>query len=163
LEAERSARLAAGRYLRDAETRGDYRNGYYRSDLGTRLGLLCGLRVPRTRWGYRSELFRRYQRRQELVHSLVREAFLRGISTRGVGSRATFVCGTGRGDLPRGQSSPGLARLSRALRWRRHRPRAMACVETGPRAVIELLLHARRTLEESAHHQRACPRSYSNT
>lgn len=93
LEAERTARLAVGRYVRDMETRRDYRNGYYRRDLGTRLGLLCGLRVPRTRRGYRSELLPRYQRRQEPVHGLVREAFLRGISTRRVGAVLEPVLG----------------------------------------------------------------------
>jgi putative transposase len=93
LEAERSARLAVGRYVRDAETRRDYRNGYYLRDLGTRLGLLSGLRVPRTRRGYRSELLPRYQRRQEPVHHLVREAFLRGISTRQVGTVLEPVLG----------------------------------------------------------------------
>jgi transposase-like protein len=56
LEAERTARLAVGRYVRDVESRQDYRNGYYQRDLGTRLGLLRQLRVPRTRRGYRSEL-----------------------------------------------------------------------------------------------------------
>jgi putative transposase len=85
LEAERTSRVAVGRYVRDVETRCDFRNGYYRRDLGTRLGLLRGLRVPRARRGYASELLPRYQRRQEAVHSLVREAFLRGISTRQVG------------------------------------------------------------------------------
>jgi putative transposase len=85
LEAERTDHLAVGRYVRDAETRCDYRNGYYRRDLGTRLGLLRRLRVPRTRRGYASELLPRYQRRQEAVHALIREAFLRGISTRQVG------------------------------------------------------------------------------
>ncbi len=85
LETERTMRLAVGWYVRDAEARRDYRNGYYHRDLGTRLGLLRGLRVPRTRGGYRSELLPRYQRRQEPVNALVREAFLRGISTRQVG------------------------------------------------------------------------------
>ena len=93
LEAERTTRMAVGRYVRDAETRRDYRNGYYRRDLGTRLGLLVGLRVPRTRQGYRSELLPRYQRRQEPVHGLVREAFLRGISTRRVGTVLEPVLG----------------------------------------------------------------------
>ena len=41
--------------------------------------------MPRTRRGCRSQLLARYQRRQESVHELVREAFLRGISTRQVG------------------------------------------------------------------------------
>ncbi len=85
LEAERTDWLGAGRYVRDEVGRRDYRNGYYRRDLGTRLGRLCGLRVPRTRGGCRSQLLGRYQRRQEPVNELVREAFLRGISTRQVG------------------------------------------------------------------------------
>ena len=85
LEAERTDWLGVGRYVRDEAGRQDYRNGYYRRDLGTRLGLLRRLRVPRTRRGCRSRLLGRYQRRQESVHALVREAFLRGISTRQVG------------------------------------------------------------------------------
>lgn len=85
LEAERTDWLGVGRYVRDEAGRRDYRNGYYRRDLGTRLGLMRGLRVPRTRSGCRSELLPRYQRRQESVNGLVREAFLRGISTRQVG------------------------------------------------------------------------------
>lgn len=85
LEAERTDWLGVGRYVRDEAERRDYRNGYYRRDLGTRLGLLSGLRVPRLRRGCRSQLLGRYQRRQESVNELVREAFLRGISTRQVG------------------------------------------------------------------------------
>src|SRR3989442_1954766 len=82
LDAERTSRVAVGRYVRDVETRCDFRNGYYRRDLGTRLGLLRGLRIPRARRGYKSELLPRYQRRQESVHGLVREAFLDRKSTR---------------------------------------------------------------------------------
>lgn len=85
LEGERTGRIAVGRYVRDGESRRDYRNGYYRRDLGTQVGLLLRLRVPRSRGGYPSELLRRYQRRQEAVNELVREAFLRGVSTRQVG------------------------------------------------------------------------------
>ncbi len=85
LEAERTDWLGVGRYVRDEAGRRDYRNGYYRRDLGTRLGLLRALRVPRTRSGCRSQLLSRYQRRQGSVNELVREAFLRGISTRQVG------------------------------------------------------------------------------
>ena len=108
LEAERTDRLAVGRYVRDVETRRDYRNGYYRRDLGTRLGLLCGLRVPRTRRGYRSELLPRYQRRQEPVHALIREAFLRGISTRQVGPLLEPVLGEA-------YSAQTISRIARGL------------------------------------------------
>lgn len=95
LEAERTDWLGVGRYVRDEAGRRDYRNGYYRRDLGTRLGQLCGLRVPRTRGGCRSQLLGRYQRRQESVHELVREAFLRGISTRQVGEVLEPILGEG--------------------------------------------------------------------
>ena len=55
LEAERTDWLGVGRYGRDAAGRQDYRNGYYRRDLGTRLGLLRRLRVPRTRRGCQAQ------------------------------------------------------------------------------------------------------------
>jgi putative transposase len=61
--------------------------------MGTRLGLLRRLRVPRTRRGCRSQLLQRYQRRQESVNELVREAFLRGVSTRQVGEVLEPVLG----------------------------------------------------------------------
>jgi len=93
LEAERTDWLGAGRYVRDEAGRRDYRNGYYRRDLGTCLGLLRRLRVPQTRRGCRSQLLRRYQRRQESVNGLVCEAFLRGVSTRQVGEVLEPVLG----------------------------------------------------------------------
>jgi putative transposase len=93
LEAERTDWLGVGRYVRDEAGRRDYRNGYYRRDLGTCLGLLRRLRVPRTRQGCRSQLLPRYQRRQESVNGLVREAFLRGVSTRQVGEVLEPVLG----------------------------------------------------------------------
>jgi len=108
LEAERTARLAVGRYVRDVEARRDFHNGYYRRDLGTRLGLLRRLRVPRTRRGYGSELLPRSQRRQEAVHALVREAFLRGISTRQVGPVLEPVLGEA-------YSAQTISRIARGL------------------------------------------------
>ena len=108
LEAERTSRVAVGRYVRDVEARCDFRNGYYRRDLGTRLGLLRGLRIPRARRAYPSELLPRYQRRQEAVHSLVREAFLRGISTRQVGPVLEPVLGEA-------YSAQTISRIARGL------------------------------------------------
>jgi putative transposase len=108
LEAERTTRLAVGRYVRDSEARCDYRNGYYQRDLGTRLGLIKGLRVPRTRRGGGSQLLPRYQRRQECVHGLVREAFLRGISTRQVGEVLEPVLGEA-------YSAQTISRIARGL------------------------------------------------
>jgi putative transposase len=108
LEAERTTRLAVGRYVRDSEARCDYRNGYYQRDLGTRLGLIQGLRIPRTRHGGGSQLLPRYQRRQECVHGLVREAFLRGISTRQVGEVLEPVLGEA-------YSAQTISRIARGL------------------------------------------------
>jgi len=93
LEVERDYQMQLGYYEHAPEFRFDYRNGYYFRDFATKLGLLRRLRVPRTRRGYRSELLPRYTRRQEAVHDLVREAFLRGISTRQVGEVLEPVLG----------------------------------------------------------------------
>lgn len=66
--------------------RQDYRNGSYRRDLTTELGLLRHLRVPRTRrGGYRPQVFARYQRRQPQVNRVLRHCWLAGVSTRRVG------------------------------------------------------------------------------
>src|SRR5512139_1935931 len=85
LEEEREVYLRAARHERTA-ARQDYRNGYYTRDLGTELGLLRELRVPRTRSaGFVPTVLDRYQRRRPAVAALLREAFLTGASTRRVG------------------------------------------------------------------------------
>jgi len=64
----------------------DSRNGYYERDLETVFGLLEDLRIPRTRKGtFQTELIAKYQRRQRLVERLIREMFVRGVSTRRIG------------------------------------------------------------------------------
>lgn len=85
LEEEREVYLRAARHERTAD-RQDYRNGYYSRDLGTELGLVRHLRVPRTRsLGFVPQVLDRYQRRRPAVAALLREAFLTGASTRRVG------------------------------------------------------------------------------
>jgi putative transposase len=85
LEEEREIYLRAARHERTA-ARQDYRNGYYTRDLGTELGLVRELRVPRTRSaGFVPQVLDRYQRRRPAVAALLREAFLTGASTRRVG------------------------------------------------------------------------------
>ena len=93
LEAERDYHLQLGYYEHSPEFRMDYRNGYRLRDLATQLGLLRRLRVPRTRRRYRSQFLPRYKRAQPAVHELVRQAFLRGISTRQVGAVLEPVLG----------------------------------------------------------------------
>ena len=68
-----------------AEERKDYRNGYYERGFVTRFGTLR-LRIARMRKkGFLPEVLKKFQRRAEEVSLLIREAFLRGISTRQVG------------------------------------------------------------------------------
>jgi putative transposase len=121
LEAERTDWLGVGRYVRDEAERRDYRNGYYRRDLGTRLGLLRRLRVPRTRRGCRSQLLSRYQRRQESVNGLVREAFLGGVSTRQVGEVLAPVLGESYSAQTVSRIARGLDGRVRAFHQRRLR------------------------------------------
>jgi putative transposase len=74
-----------GRYERRTGKRRHYRNGYYERDFVTRFGTLR-LRVARTREkSFLPPGIERFQRRAEEVAMLIREAFLRGISTRAVG------------------------------------------------------------------------------
>lgn len=74
------------------QDRADYRNGYYERDYVTRLGTIR-LRIARTRGrSFIPKGLEKFQRRTEDVAMLIREAFLRGISTRQVGRLiATFT------------------------------------------------------------------------
>src|SRR5438552_105926 len=77
---ERDRYLHLGHYEHAPVSRLDFRNGFYFRDLVTKLGVLCRLRVPRTRKGFRAQFLPRYQRRQQAVNNLILQAFLRGIS-----------------------------------------------------------------------------------
>lgn len=70
----------------------DYRNGFYERDYVTRLGTIR-LRIARARGrNFIPTGLEKLQRRAEDVAMLIREAFLRGISTRQVGRIvATFT------------------------------------------------------------------------
>jgi putative transposase len=85
------------------------RNGYYRRSLITHVGLIQDLRVPRLRQGgFRTKVFRRYQRCEQLVEALIRDVFLAGISTRRVGAA---VCAL----LETQVSSSTVSRITRGL------------------------------------------------
>jgi putative transposase len=85
MEAELTAFLQALPYQRNPERKGR-RNGYYTRDLLTSFGPLPHLKVPRIREGpFRSQLYSRYQRRQERVDQAIAEMFIKGVSTRKVG------------------------------------------------------------------------------
>jgi putative transposase len=81
---ERDRYLGAGWYERN-EGRRDYRNGFYERDYVTVFGTLR-LRIARTRRkNFLPAGLKGFQRRADEVMLLIREAFLRGISTRQVG------------------------------------------------------------------------------
>ncbi|MFZ6028715.1 MAG: transposase [Chloroflexota bacterium] len=73
------------RYQRIAE-RPDYCNGFYERNLGTTMGVIEELPVPRTCHGFRTELFKRYPHRQAELDGATLEMFIKGVSTVQVGS-----------------------------------------------------------------------------
>ena len=91
-ERQRDLYMVSPRYGRP-ERRKDYRNGYYTRDFVTRFGTLR-LRIARTRKkGFLPEVIKKFQRRAEEVTLMIREAFLRGISTRQVGRVVAVLTG----------------------------------------------------------------------
>jgi putative transposase len=84
LEEEVEAFIGAGRYERSDQRR-DQRNGTYPRSLGTSVGQLQDLPVPRTRKGFRTQVFDRYQRRRAELDQGIGEMFVKGVSTIQVG------------------------------------------------------------------------------
>ena len=91
-ERQRDLYMVSPRHSRQ-RPRQDYRNGYYERDFVTRFGTLR-LRIARTRKrGFLPSGLQKFQRRAEEVSLLIREAFLRGISTRQVGRLVAILTG----------------------------------------------------------------------
>jgi len=84
LEEEVGNFIQAALYQR-TPNRKDYRNGHYERDLVTTMGEIEDLPVPRTRAGFHTELFERYQRRQAELDESICDMFVKGVSTAGVG------------------------------------------------------------------------------
>lgn len=86
-----------------------YRNGYYQRTLVTQFGYLNDLRVPRLRKsGFRTKIFQRYHRYQDIVEDLIQDIFLAGVSTRRVGAAISKLLDT--------KVSPGtVSRITRRL------------------------------------------------
>ena len=94
-EAERLRDLYSGwgSYQRSATPQRDYRNGYYERDFVTRFGTIR-LRIARTRGkNFLPPGLEKFQRRAAELSLLIREAFLRGISTRQVGRVVAVLSG----------------------------------------------------------------------
>jgi putative transposase len=93
LEEEVTAFIGAPRYGRTS-TRRDQRNGYYARDLITTAGKCEDLLVPRTRGGFRTQVFERYQRRQAELDTAISDMFIFGTSTTRVGEVVETLTGT---------------------------------------------------------------------
>lgn len=109
--------MAADSYERvESERRKDYRNGYYERDFVTRLGTLR-VRVARGRGkSFLPGGLERFQRRSADVMMLIREAFLRGISTRQVGRVVAILTGEAVSAQTVSKLSRSLDRLVKAFR-----------------------------------------------
>jgi putative transposase len=108
MEDELAAELIARRYER-TPWRTDLRNGSYRRTLVTELGAIIDLRVPRRRLvPYRPSFLRRAARRTDVVDGVLRQAFLRGLSTRETATLAETLTGVS-------LSPSSVSRLARAL------------------------------------------------
>jgi transposase-like protein len=69
-----------------SKKRKDYRNGYYSRGLTTRFGQMEGIKVPRLRNGeFKTKVFKKYKRYQEVVEDVIEGIYLSGVSTRKVG------------------------------------------------------------------------------
>ncbi len=89
--AERDQYLCVDEYERAGER--DYRNGFYERSFATIFGTLV-LRIARTRTqSFLPGAIERFQRRANEVMLLIREAFLRGVSTRQVGRVVAILTG----------------------------------------------------------------------
>jgi len=90
------------------DARVDYRNGFYERDYVTPLGVLR-LRIPRTRRrSFLPRCIQPLQRRSPEVAELIRQAFLRGISTRQTGRVVAVLTGEA-------VSAQTVSRLTRVL------------------------------------------------
>jgi putative transposase len=93
LEEEVTEFIGAAPYQRTTQRR-DQRAGHRARTLGTTVGQIDDLPVPRTRNGFRTHLFERYQRRMAEVDDLMRDMFVGGVSQRAVGTVVEHVSGT---------------------------------------------------------------------
>jgi transposase-like protein len=86
--------VKAGWHKRGVRERRGYRNGTYQRRLLTTVGSLV-LNVPRTREHPSpvTEVVDRYQRRMPEIDAMVRQVFLRGVSTRQTGAVLAALCG----------------------------------------------------------------------
>jgi transposase-like protein len=111
--------VVADSYERAEEKRRGYRNGCYVRDFVTRLGTLR-LKIARSREkSFRPPGLERFQRRAPEVMMLIREAFLRGISTRQVGRVVAILTGEAVSAQTVSKLTRGLDRMVKAFQQAR--------------------------------------------
>lgn len=93
LDEEVTTLIGAAPYERSSRRR-DQRNGSYTRNLDTSAGRIEDLEVPRTRGGFHTQVFDRYQRRRREVDTTLREMFIQGVSTSQVGLVLEHLNGT---------------------------------------------------------------------
>ena len=93
LEDEVTQFIGADRYAR-TDARRDHRAGHRSRTLGTTAGVIDDLPVPRTRGGFHTQLFDRYQRRMDEVDTLMHELFVGGVSQQAVGTVLEHLTGS---------------------------------------------------------------------
>jgi putative transposase len=93
LEEELTQVIGAAPYERTSERR-DQRAGHRSRTLGTTAGMIEDLPIPRSRGGFHTQLFGRYQRRMTEVDTLMREMFVGGVSQVAVGTVVEHLSGT---------------------------------------------------------------------
>lgn len=93
LDEEVEAYIQAAPYER-TKNRQDQRNGTYPRGLGTSMGDIEAIAVPRTRKGFRSQLFDRYRRRQAELDESICQMFVQGVSTERVGQIVETLSGS---------------------------------------------------------------------
>lgn len=87
---EETVKIEFERYIgvpwyKRSKQRNGYRNGSYKRSLKTHLGEMKDINMPRCRKsGFRSQVIKRYKRRQIEVDKLVTDIFLHGVTTRNV-------------------------------------------------------------------------------
>ena len=92
MEEEVEAFIGAAPYQRTAQRR-DRRNGSYPRDLGTNVGPIEDLPIPRTRKGFKTQVFERYQRRQAELDAAICGMFVQGVSQQRVGEVVEALTG----------------------------------------------------------------------
>jgi len=111
---EITEKTGVGYYKHAKAKREDYRNGYYNRALVTQFGIIQDIKTPRLRKGsFKTKVFRRYKRHQEIVEDLIEDIFLAGVSTRRVGEAISKLLDT---KISHGTVSNITRRLDRKVR-----------------------------------------------